>query len=178
MYHNLFCCPGTTYIRILLKGVQTLTVPPAYIFSNPIVKRESETGTAVTAADDESDASATYTEAVETELVIRRTFNTTGKVFSLRLTAENMHDEGDVATMTWLVLCANPILGEHWTLSYPPFIGDGDVFSITLTVDRDVDLPTQPEVYITAVKGWQTIEEDNVIEVGNRSHGSKCQSTS
>ncbi len=72
-----------------------------------------------------------------------------------------------IATMNWYVLCANPIIGQDWTLSYPPFIGEDDVFSLTLTVAADVPLPTQPTIHITAVNGWQTIDPDNVIEVSH-----------
>ena len=69
--------------------------------------RPEETGGAAAATDtfteDEgtSTYSAQYTLALETEILMKRTFTAPGTEYLLIMRAENMHNENDTALMTW-----------------------------------------------------------------------------
>ncbi len=60
-----------------------------------------DTGASETVIDPLTGEEVTITAPVETELELRRTFSQPGKTYEVRMTAENMHMEGDIATMTW-----------------------------------------------------------------------------
>ncbi len=116
-----------------------------------------------TATDAETGETSTFDVAVETELVLKRSFSVTGKHYVVTMLAENMHQEDDRATMTWRVLCANPVLGDDWHLAYDPFLSTADTFVIKLTVSANVPLPTMPDIKITEVTGDQVNKTVQIV---------------
>ncbi len=97
--------------------------------------------------------------------MLTRYFSTPGTEYIVTLTAENMHDETDTAIMVWKVICGYPIVADDWTMTYPPFLENGNDFTVTFTINPNVPLPTRPILRIADIEGMQRTDHD--IEVQN-----------
>ncbi|XP_059083429.1 uncharacterized protein LOC131880752, partial [Tigriopus californicus] len=107
--------------------------------------------------------SAQYILPTETELELKRTFTVPGVDYRVVMIASNMHNEDDMANMTWVVSCANPVVSEDWTVTHEPFIYMNEPFNISLTIKPGVSLPTRPQFRIVEVTGQQSIDSELVI---------------
>jgi len=69
------------------------------------VVRPDEANNVVTTSDvtDEEDVTRTFVNPLATELTVKRSFNQPGRVYTLTMYAQNMHNKDDDATMTWKV---------------------------------------------------------------------------
>lgn len=111
--------------------------------------------------------SAQYILPTETELELKRIFTEPGVDYQVVMIASNMHNEDDMANMTWVVSCANPVVPDDWTVTHEPFIYVNDPFNFSLTIKPGVNLPTRPNFRIVQVTGQQRI--DNELVVNNAS---------
>ena len=102
----------------------------------------------------------TYILPLETELVLKRTFDKPGQIFRVVMNSKNMHNEEDRAVMEWKVTCANPIVPADWDVEFEPYIYEGDKFELILKIKSGVKLPTWPTVEVVQVTGEQRLDDD------------------
>ncbi len=57
-----------------------------------------------------------------TELELQRTFTSPGKIYTIVMRAQNLHEEGDVSIFTWKVMCGSPVIAQNWSMTYDPYI--------------------------------------------------------
>lgn len=62
------------------------------------------------------------------------------------------------------MLCAQPVIAPDWTLTYPSFLAENDLFNLTLNIAPNVPLPTKPIFKIFGLHGGQRIDHDIEID--------------
>ena len=102
----------------------------------------------------------TYILPLETELVLKRTFDKPGQTYRVVMNSKNMHNELDTAVMEWKVTCANPIVPADWDIEFEPYIYEGDKFELILKIKSGVKLPTWPTLEVVQVTGEQRLDDD------------------
>jgi hypothetical protein len=105
-----------------------------------------------------------FIKPLPTELEMTRTFTVPGLRYQIEMQAENMHNPDDLATMTWLIECGNPILPADWTMTYEPFLHIQKYFDLTFTVKAEARLPTKPIIRIVPLIGQQRIDNDIYVD--------------
>lgn len=95
-----------------------------------------------------------YALPEHTVLELKRTFDTPGLTYVLRLKVKNLHTEEDTSIFTWNVICANPVIAEDWELlEYPKFLSPMNLLSLKIKIPSDKNLPTMPELKIRKLEG-------------------------
>ncbi len=104
-----------------------------------------------------------YESPQDTTLMLSRTFDAPGTVYTVSLNAkvlafwhsgifffpttffffQNNHFAGNEAKLWWEVICASPVVAADWTLTYDPDIVLGEYFTVTLEIGPSKPLPTR-----------------------------------
>ena len=97
-----------------------------------------------------------YIKPLPTELEIARTFTVPGTRYSLKMTAENMHNPDDFLEAIWEIECANPVIPDDWDVVFAPFQHVTPYFNISFRVNKPgVRLPTKPIIRLIKLHGEQ-----------------------
>lgn len=105
-----------------------------------------------------------FTAPLSTQLILKRTFDTPGKTYTIKLKAQNLHTKGDVSILTWVATCGNPIISSYWSMEFPEFIRPGGTVSIKLWIKPDVPLPTKPVLRIVKHSGERVLNSPAEID--------------
>ena len=86
-------------------------------------EKESLTKTIV---EGQTEFQSDFIKSLETEIILDRKFMIPGYTYNLTLISFNLHDiNSPNIIMKWHILCANPVLPQHWNLDYKKNIYSG-----------------------------------------------------
>ena len=99
-----------------------------------------------------------------TTIEIKRAFKKVGSYYNITMTAKNLHTEGDMVIMVWMVLVAIPIYPNNFDLSYNKLKRPNKHIELEIVVLPEALLPTTPTLMIKRVLSEQRIDQDLVVE--------------